>query len=110
MGTSYSTLRFVSRDTIAIILLSEPRLMDRYTLNVWDVGGQRTLRPYWRNYFESTDAVVWVVDSSDRLRVTDCKDELGTLLQEEVSQSLVLIRHLLESGPGTLNLGPPSCK
>ena len=57
----------------------------RYTLNVWDVGGQRTLRPYWRNYFESTDAVVWVVDSSDRLRVTDCKDELRTLLQEEVS-------------------------
>lgn len=50
-----------------------------------DVGGQRTLRPYWRNYFESTDAVVWVVDSSDRLRVADCRDELKGLLQEEVS-------------------------
>lgn len=60
-------------------------LRSGYTLNIWDVGGQRTLRPYWRNYFEATDAVVWVVDSSDRLRVSDCKAELRTLLQEEVS-------------------------
>ncbi|KZV79652.1 ARF/SAR superfamily [Exidia glandulosa HHB12029] len=54
-----------------------------YTLNVWDVGGQRTLRPYWRNYFEQTDAIVWVVDSSDRLRLDDCKQELHSLLQED---------------------------
>ncbi|KAJ9122465.1 ADP-ribosylation factor-like protein 2 [Naganishia vaughanmartiniae] len=55
-----------------------------YTLNVWDIGGQKTLRPYWRNYFEATDAVVWVVDSSDRLRMQDCKEELRGLLQEDV--------------------------
>jgi len=24
----------------------------RYKLNIWDVGGQKTLRSYWRNYFE----------------------------------------------------------
>jgi len=54
-----------------------------YTLNIWDVGGQRTLRPYWRNYFEQTDAVVWVVDSSDRLRINDCKEELHNLLLED---------------------------
>lgn len=59
----------------------------RYTLNVWDVGGQRTLRPYWRNYFEATDAVVWVVDSSDRMRTKDCQEELKGLLQEEVSEA-----------------------
>ena len=23
-----------------------------YKLNVWDVGGQKTIRSYWRNYFE----------------------------------------------------------
>ncbi|KZS94125.1 ARF/SAR superfamily [Sistotremastrum niveocremeum HHB9708] len=55
----------------------------RCTLNIWDVGGQRTLRPYWRNYFERTDAVVWVVDSSDRLRIQDCKEELKNLLVED---------------------------
>ncbi|TFY65971.1 hypothetical protein EVG20_g5118 [Dentipellis fragilis] len=55
----------------------------RYTLNVWDVGGQRTLRPYWRNYFEQTDAIVWVVDSGDRMRMRDCKEELHSLLLED---------------------------
>ena len=49
-----------------------------------DVGGQRTLRPYWRNYFEQTDALVWVVDSGDRLRMSDCKEELHSLLLEDV--------------------------
>jgi GTPase SAR1 family protein len=57
-----------------------------------DVGGQKTLRPYWRNYFESTDAVVWVVDSSDRMRMRDCGEELRGLLQEEVS-GLFGLRH-----------------
>ncbi|EIM20011.1 GTP-binding protein [Wallemia mellicola] len=54
-----------------------------YTLNVWDVGGQRTLRPYWRNYFEQNDGIVWVVDSSDRLRMEDCRAELFDLLSED---------------------------
>lgn len=57
---------------------------DRYTLNIWDVGGQRTIRSYWRNYFEQTDGLVWVVDSSDLRRLDDCKMELDNLLKEEV--------------------------
>lgn len=54
-----------------------------YKLNIWDVGGQKTLRSYWRNYFEKTDALIWVVDATDRLRIDDCRDELQGLLQEE---------------------------
>ncbi|TPP65758.1 ADP ribosylation factor 2 [Fasciola gigantica] len=54
-----------------------------YKLNIWDVGGQRSLRSYWRNYFETTDALIWVVDSADRIRLEDCRDELAKLLQEE---------------------------
>lgn len=52
--------------------------------DVGDVGGQKTLRSYWRNYFEKTDALIWVVDATDRLRIEDCRDELAGLLQEEV--------------------------
>ena len=54
-----------------------------YKLNIWDVGGQRTLRPYWRNYFEKTDGLIWVVDSSDRARLADAGAELAALLREE---------------------------
>eukprot|EP01063_Lacrimia_lanifica_P040280 TRINITY_DN9087_c0_g2_i1.p1 TRINITY_DN9087_c0_g2~~TRINITY_DN9087_c0_g2_i1.p1 ORF type:complete len:179 (+),score=77.49 TRINITY_DN9087_c0_g2_i1:51-587(+) len=54
-----------------------------YTLNIWDVGGQQTLRSYWRNYFEQTDALIWVVDSHDEARMSDCQRELMALLDEE---------------------------
>jgi ADP-ribosylation factor-like protein 2 len=47
------------------------------------VGGQKTLRPYWRNYYEKTDGLIWVVDSADLARLEDCKKELHSLLQEE---------------------------
>ena len=33
-------------------------LHDGFKLNVWDIGGQKTIRPYWKNYFENTDALV----------------------------------------------------
>ncbi|ERN00487.1 hypothetical protein AMTRI_Chr05g56710 [Amborella trichopoda] len=56
---------------------------DRYVLNIWDVGGQKTIRSYWRNYFEQTDGLVWVVDSSDFRRLDDCRLELHNLLKEE---------------------------
>ena len=64
-----------------------------------DVGGQRTLRPYWRNYFEQTDALVWVVDSGDRMRMQDCKEELHSLLLEDVGHTVPqqLARTLIES-------------
>ena len=52
-----------------------------YNLNIWDVGGQKSLRSYWRNYFETTDGLVWVVDSADKRRLQDCKAELHPLLQ-----------------------------
>ena len=59
-----------------------------FKLNIWDVGGQKSLRSYWRNYFESTDGLIWVVDSADRQRMQDCQRELQNLLVEEVGRGL----------------------
>ena len=42
-----------------------------------------TPRRYWRNYFEVTDGIIWVVDSSDKWRLDTCRDELHSLLQDE---------------------------
>ncbi|KAI2642753.1 P-loop containing nucleoside triphosphate hydrolase protein [Xylaria nigripes] len=67
-----------------------------YKLNIWDVGGQKTLRSYWRNYFEKTDALIWVVDATDRLRIDDCREELHGLLQEEVKTSKFSTHHTLK--------------
>lgn len=54
-----------------------------YNLNLWDVGGQKSIRAYWRNYFEQTDGLIWVVDSADRHRLDLCRQELDALLQQE---------------------------
>lgn len=69
----------------------------RYTLNIWDVGGQKTIRSYWRNYFEQTDGLIWVVDSSDLRRLDDCKMELDNLLKEEVSHHYKISRFFKQS-------------
>ena len=61
------------------------------TINFWDIGGQTTIRSYWRNYFEETDGVIWVVDSGDKLRLKDCKEELHNLLKQEKLAGATLI-------------------
>ena len=45
--------------------------------------GQKAIRPYWRNYFDQTDALVYVIDCSDRRRIDETGGELQELLQEE---------------------------
>jgi ADP-ribosylation factor-like protein 3 len=54
-----------------------------FKLNVWDIGGQKSIRPYWKNYYDSTDALVFVIDSADRHRMEEAGAELGQLLEEE---------------------------
>ncbi|KAF4688969.1 hypothetical protein FOZ60_002217 [Perkinsus olseni] len=56
---------------------------DGFKLNVWDIGGQKTIRPYWSNYFEATDGLVFVIDSADRRRLEESGKELNELLQED---------------------------
>ena len=47
-----------------------------FKLNVWDIGGQKHIRPYWKNYYTNTDAIVYMVDSADRTRTDEAADEL----------------------------------
>eukprot|EP00601_Ochromonadales_sp_CCMP2298_P002927 CAMPEP_0173180220 /NCGR_PEP_ID=MMETSP1141-20130122/6580_1 /TAXON_ID=483371 /ORGANISM="non described non described, Strain CCMP2298" /LENGTH=186 /DNA_ID=CAMNT_0014103017 /DNA_START=52 /DNA_END=612 /DNA_ORIENTATION=+ len=63
-----------------------------FNLNLWDVGGQKSIRTYWRNYFEQTDGIIWVVDSVDRFRLEECRSHLRELLtQEKLAGSSLLI-------------------
>ena len=50
---------------------------------VWDLGGQTSIRPYWRCYYANTDAIIFVVDSVDIDRLPVAKSELMAMLQEE---------------------------
>ena len=59
--------------------------------NVWDVGGQDKIRRLWRYYFQGTDGLIYVVDSSDRDRIQDAKEELDKMLQEQEMENAVLL-------------------
>ncbi|XP_065185241.1 ADP-ribosylation factor-like protein 1 [Sycon ciliatum] len=58
---------------------------------VWDLGGQTSIRPYWRCYYANTDAVIYVVDSADRDRMGISKNELISMLEEEELKKAILL-------------------
>ncbi len=58
----------------------------------WDLGGQETFRESWNLYYKSTDAVIFVVDSSEPGRFSLAKKELHLLMQHpELSRACVLV-------------------
>lgn len=60
-------------------------------LQVWDLGGQSSIRPYWRCYYPNTNAIIYVVDANDRDRIEDAKTELQQLLLEEELKGVILL-------------------
>ena len=58
---------------------------------VWDLGGQTSIRPYWRCYYQNTNAVIYVVDSADTERMGISKQELVTMLEEEELKDAALM-------------------
>jgi len=54
----------------------------RINFTVWDVGGQDKVRPLWRHYFQSTDALIYVVDSLDKDRFERANAEFQTIIAD----------------------------
>ncbi|XP_054801079.1 ADP-ribosylation factor 2-B-like isoform X1 [Prosopis cineraria] len=61
------------------------------SFTVWDVGGQDKIRPLWRHYFQNTQGLIFVVDSNDRDRVAEARDELHRMLNEDELRDAVLL-------------------
>ncbi len=58
---------------------------------VWDLGGQSSIRPYWRAYYPDTSAIIYVIDSTDRERLEITKKELRLILEEEELKGICLL-------------------
>jgi len=71
---------------------------------VWDVGGQDKIRPLWRHYFQNTQGVIFVVDSNDRERVSEAREELQRMLNEdELRDALLLVFANKQDLPNAMN-------
>eukprot|EP00756_Hemistasia_phaeocysticola_P052165 Hpha_TRINITY_DN27373_c0_g1::TRINITY_DN27373_c0_g1_i2::g.582::m.582/K07942/ARL1; ADP-ribosylation factor-like protein 1 len=73
------------------------------TLQVWDLGGQTSIRPYWRCYYSNTDAIIYVVDSCDHDRMGIAREELFAMLEEdELKDALLVVFANKQDMPGAL--------
>ena len=70
------------------------------------MGGQQSIRTYWRNFFEKTDGLIWVIDSSDKQRLKMCRKELNELLkQEKLVGANLLVFYNKSDLKGSMSLG-----
>merc|ERR1712025_1517471 len=61
------------------------------SFTVWDVGGQDKIRKLWRYYYQGTNGLIYVVDSNDRDRIEDAREELAKMLIEDEMRDAVLL-------------------
>jgi len=70
---------------------------------VWDLGGQTSIRPYWRCYYANTNAIIYVVDSADSERLSTSKEALTSMLEEEeLKDACLLVFANKQDLPGAL--------
>lgn len=89
-----SILKHLSNETLKEVIQGfnvKTLVNNSFKLNMWDIGGQKAFRPYWRKYFDKTDALIYVIDSSDKRRMKETGTELDQLLAQEKLQGVPLI-------------------
>ncbi|KAI7744955.1 hypothetical protein M8C21_027076, partial [Ambrosia artemisiifolia] len=73
---------------------------------VWDVGACTMYRPpsLMSHCFQNTQGLIFVVDSTDRDRVVDARDQLHTIIKEDVFKDAVLLVFANKQDcPGAMN-------
>jgi len=63
-------------------ILLPPPLPSVY-MKLWDIGGQESLRSLWTQYYTSCHAIVFVVDSTDKARIEECREVLEMVVGNE---------------------------
>ena len=73
------------------------------SFTVWDVGGQDKIRLLWRHYYQNTQGIIFVVDSNDRDRIDDAKEELHRMLgEDELKDAILLVMANKQDLPGAM--------
>ncbi|XP_041010970.1 ADP-ribosylation factor 2-like isoform X1 [Juglans microcarpa x Juglans regia] len=75
------------------------------SFTVWDIGGQDKIRPLWKHYFQNTRGLVFVVDSNDRERIPEARNELHRIIGEyELRNALLLVFANKQDLPNSLSV------
>lgn len=108
-SVTYKNLNFnvwVCEPSLELYALGPMLDKKRLTLRVQDLGGQTSIRPYWRCYYANTAAVIFVVDSTDIERLQTAADELAAMLnEEELKDAALLVFANKQDQPGAKGAG-----
>ena len=66
---------------------SEEFTVGNCKIKAFDLGGHETARKVWDNYHSTADAVIYLIDTADRERFAEAKQELDKLLAIEGMQN-----------------------
>lgn len=55
----------------------------------WDLGGQKKIRDLWAQYYQGTDAIIFVIDSNEPTRLTEVREELCSMLKHPLLDAKV---------------------
>lgn len=81
-------------------------MIPRLTCLIQDLGGQTSIRPYWRCYYANTAAVIFVIDSTDIDRLSTASEELAAMLNEdELKDAALLVFANKQDQPGAKGAG-----
>ncbi|GAM25311.1 hypothetical protein SAMD00019534_084860, partial [Acytostelium subglobosum LB1] len=58
---------------------------------VWDVGGQHKIRTLWKHYYQNTNAIIFVVDSTDAERYEEVREELAKINEEDSLRGVPIV-------------------
>ena len=61
------------------------------SMTVWDVGGQDKIRKLWKHYFQGSNALIFVVDSTDRDRIQDAQEEMMKIMNDDEMRNACLL-------------------
>lgn len=57
--------------------------IESYKFDLYDLGGLKAIRDYWCYYYENVDALIYVVDTSDKERIQESYEVCQGLLKEK---------------------------
>jgi small GTP-binding protein len=60
-------------------------------LKIWDIGGQDKIRHLWKHYYINTNALIYVIDSSDTERFYIAKEEFYNIINEPDLQNIHIL-------------------
>ena len=61
------------------------------SIDLYDLGGLKPIREYWKYYYDNVDAIIYVVDIIDEKRYDESRECLQNTLKEEKLNNLPLL-------------------